>query len=59
MQSNINILHKVADVLLEKEQIDGEEFQNIILEQQAVQYLKPDAPDVVVPYQDAASPTPV
>lgn len=59
MQTNINILHKVANVLLEKEQIDGEEFQNIILEQQATQYLKPDAPDVVVPYQNEASPTPV
>ena len=57
MQSNIDILHKVANVLLEKEQIDGEEFQNIILEQQASQYLKPDAPGISIPYQDSAAAT--
>ena len=27
VQTNIGVLHKVADVLLEKEQIDGDEFQ--------------------------------
>ena len=53
MQSNIGILHSTAEVLLEKEQIDGEEFQNIILASQAEQYLKPDAPQVKVPYQNA------
>ena len=55
VQTNIEILHKVAAVLLEKEQIDGEEFQNIILEQQAAQYLKQDAPGVTVPYQEAVA----
>ena len=53
MQSNISILHKTAEVLLEKENIDGEEFQNIILASQAEQYLKEDAPQVQVPYQSA------
>ena len=53
MQSNISILHKTAEVLLEKENIDGEEFQNIILASQAEQYLKEDAPQVTVPYQNA------
>ena len=53
MQTNISILHKTAEVLLEKEQIDGEEFQNIILASQAEQYLKSDAPQVTVPYQTA------
>ena len=55
VQTNISILHKVAAVLLEKEQIDGEEFQNIILEEQAAQYLKEDAPGVEVPYQTATA----
>eukprot|EP00775_Hariotina_reticulata_P005119 gene5119-5359_t len=51
IQSNIDILHKTASVLMEKENIDGDEFQQIILESQAQQYLKPDAPGVTIPYQ--------
>jgi cell division protease FtsH len=53
IQSNIDILHKTASVLMEKENIDGDEFQQIILESQAEQYLKPDAPGVTIPYQAA------
>jgi cell division protease FtsH len=53
IQSNINILHKVAAVLMEKENIDGDEFQQIILESQAEQYLRGDAPGVKIPYQAA------
>ncbi|KAF6258897.1 peptidase family M41-domain-containing protein [Scenedesmus sp. NREL 46B-D3] len=53
MQSNIDILHKTAAVLMEKENIDGDEFQQIILESQASQYLKNDAPGVSIPYQAA------
>lgn len=53
VQSNITILHKTAEVLMDKEQIDGEEFQNIIMASQAEQYLKADAPQVSVPYQTA------
>ena len=53
IQSNIAILHKTADVLMEREQIDGEEFQRIILEAQAEQYLKADEPQITVPYKDA------
>ena len=53
MQSNIEILHKTAAVLMEKEQIDGEEFQRIVDEAQAEQYLKPDA-EVEIPYRTAA-----
>ena len=30
VQSNIDILHKTAEVLMEKEQIDGEEFEQIV-----------------------------
>eukprot|EP00892_Ulva_mutabilis_P006157 jgi/Ulvmu1/3913/UM018_0136.1 len=51
VQSNIDILHAVAAVLLEKENIDGDEFQNIILASQARQYLKEDAPGVAIPYK--------
>ncbi|KIY93255.1 cell division protease FtsH [Monoraphidium neglectum] len=53
IQSNIDILHKTAAVLLEKENIDGDEFQQIVLESQAQQYLKGDAPGVTIPYQAA------
>jgi cell division protease FtsH len=53
IQSNIDILHKTAAVLMEKENIDGDEFQQIIMESQARQYLKADAPEVKIPYQAA------
>ena len=51
VQSNMDILHNVAAILIEKENIDGDEFQNIILASKAKQYLKKDAPDVKIPYQ--------
>ena len=38
---------------MEREQIDGEEFQRVILEAQAEQYLKADEPQISVPYKDA------
>lgn len=53
MTTNIDILHKTAAVLMEKENIDGDEFQQIILESQAEQYLKNDAPEMTIPYQAA------
>ena len=52
-QSNIEILHKTAEVLMEKETIDGEEFERIIMQSQAQQYLKKDAPSVSIPFQPA------
>ena len=54
VSSNIGVLHKTAEVLLEREQIDGDEFLRIILESQAEQYLKADEPSVRVPYQQPA-----
>jgi cell division protease FtsH len=54
VESNIEILHKTAAVLLEKEQIDGDQFARIIQESQAEQYLKADEPSVTVPYAAAA-----
>lgn len=46
---------QTAEVLIEKENIDGEEFQQIILSSQAEQYLKNDEPSQTIPYQKAAS----
>ncbi len=51
--ANIDTLHKIAAVLIEKENIDGEEFMQIISSAQAEQYLKNDAPGVTIPYQTA------
>lgn len=50
VSSNIAILHKLADLLMEQENIDGDEFQRIVIESQAEQYLKDDAPEVKIPY---------
>jgi hypothetical protein len=51
VQSNIDVLHNVAAVLMEKENIDGDEFQKIIMASSAKQYLKDDAPGITIPYQ--------
>ena len=53
LQSNMDVLHGVADVLMEKETIDGDEFMQLVLSSQAVQYLKEDAPELSIPYQRA------
>ena len=50
VQSNIGVLHKCAEVLMEREQIDGDEFLRIVQAEQAKQYLKEDA-DVTIPYR--------
>lgn len=51
VQSNISVLHKAAAVLLEEENLDGDEFLKILMESQAEQYLKSDNPEVTVPYK--------
>lgn len=48
--TNMNVLHATADVLMEKETITGEEFQQIFLQSQAEMYLKEDSPETAVPY---------
>jgi len=53
VETNIEVLHKVAEVLLEKENIDGDEFQAIMLACGAGLYLKEDSPTTKVPYQTA------
>ena len=35
LQDNMDILHKLADLLLEKETVDGEEFMSLFIEGQA------------------------
>ena len=47
---NIDVLHQVADVLMEKENIDGDEFEKIMFNAKSELYLKQDNPDVAVPY---------
>ena len=51
LQSNMDILHELSARLIEKENVDGDEFEKIILASGAQQYLKDDAPEVSVPYQ--------
>eukprot|EP01023_Acetabularia_acetabulum_P046648 TRINITY_DN4832_c0_g1_i1.p1 TRINITY_DN4832_c0_g1~~TRINITY_DN4832_c0_g1_i1.p1 ORF type:complete len:714 (-),score=210.84 TRINITY_DN4832_c0_g1_i1:195-2336(-) len=51
VQTNIDVLHKTASILMEKENMDGDEFQRIVIESGASQYLKEDAPEVQIPYQ--------
>ena len=51
VQSNINVLHKCADLLMEREQIDGEDLQALIVAEQSPLYLKSDEPGVTIPYR--------
>ncbi|KAH7625050.1 hypothetical protein Ndes2526B_g00431 [Nannochloris sp. 'desiccata'] len=51
VQSNINVLHACADLLMEREQIDGEDLQALLVEAQSQQYLKSDEPSATIPYR--------
>ena len=53
VQENIQCLHDVAEVLLEKENIDGDEFEQIMLKAKAKLYLKDDNSAVDVPFKTA------
>merc|ERR1711959_696300 len=48
--SNISVLHKTADLLMEKENISGQEFEEILLAEGGSMYLKEDSPSTTVPY---------
>merc|ERR1740127_7077 len=50
IQQNIQVLHDTADVLLDKESIDGDEFEKIMFNAKSELYLKEDNLEVVVPY---------
>ena len=51
VQMNIDVLHQVADVLMEKENIDGDEFEKIMFNAKSELYLKEDNLAIQVPYQ--------
>jgi cell division protease FtsH len=53
VSENIAVLHACAALLLEKESIDGEELQALLVEARSEQYLKEDAPAVTIPYRPA------
>ena len=53
VQENIQCLHEVAEVLLDKENIDGDEFEQIMLKAKAKLYLKDDNSAVDVPFKTA------
>ena len=52
VQNNMPLLHKVAEVLIENEQVDGEELQAMIFESQTDSYIQDDAPGVQLPYRE-------
>ena len=49
--TNMDVLHETAAVLMERENIDGDEFQAIIMNSKARQYLKEDEPTMTIPYK--------
>ena len=51
IQSNIGVLHACSDLLMEREQIDGEDLQALLVEAQSQQYLKDDEPGITIPYR--------
>ena len=51
VQQNIDVLHRCAELLLERESIDGEDLQALLVEAQSEQYLKSDEPSVTIPYR--------
>jgi cell division protease FtsH len=51
LQQNMDVLHKCADLLMERETIDGEDLQALLVEAQSKQYLKEDEPSVSIPYR--------
>ena len=53
MTDNIGCLHAVAEVLLDKENIDGDEFEKIMLAAKARLYLKEDNEAIEVPFKTA------
>jgi cell division protease FtsH len=53
VETNIACLHAVADVLLDKENIDGDEFEKIMLKARSKLYLLEDNAAVEVPFKTA------
>ena len=53
VETNIQCLHDVAEVLLDKENIDGDEFEGIMLKARSKLYLQEDNASVEVPFKTA------
>ena len=51
MQTNMQLLEDITQALLDKEVLDQEEFEQIVAASGAPQYLKPDAPEIEVPFR--------
>jgi cell division protease FtsH len=51
LQSNVDVLHRIASVLIEKENIDGDEFARIVEDARAPLYLAEPSPEISIPYQ--------
>merc|ERR1711869_162696 len=51
MQTNMQLLEDFTQALLDKEVLDQEEFEQIVAASGAPQYLKPDAPEIEVPFR--------
>merc|ERR1712032_658860 len=49
LMENMDVVHDVAAVLMEKENIDGDEFERICLKSRAKLYLKEDNAKITVP----------
>lgn len=52
MSKNMPLLHRIAEVLLEKDQVDGEELLAMIFEAQTESYIQEDAKQTL-PYREA------
>jgi cell division protease FtsH len=55
LQTNIDVLHRIAAVLIEKENIDGDEFSRIVEDARAPLYLQEPDGSISIPYQSQAS----
>eukprot|EP00667_Euglena_gracilis_P003472 EG_transcript_3479 len=53
--TNVAALHKIAEALLEKETLDGDETAAIIRDCGCKTYLKEDAPGITIPYATATN----
>jgi cell division protease FtsH len=51
VQQNIDVLHATAEMLMERESIDGEDLAGLLVKAKSQQYLKSDEPSMSIPYR--------
>lgn len=51
LQTNLDVLHRVAAVLIEKENVDGDEFARIVEDAKVPLYLEEPSAGITIPYQ--------